>query len=252
MNIETFKSIIEDLFEKEFQQFDDDEYGFTYIADRQIGKIGYCTNLSIETIEKASSLNVDLLLTHHDAWPFIHGLSDACLSKLKENNMTHFFIHSPLDFAKFGTCTSLMNVIGIDSITQHSYYENGEYPGIGVFNHPSSFHELVEKMRHELKEPVRFWKNNSLPVKKIGMITGAGHSTDYIKLAVDAGCDTYITGEASLYSIQYAEFAGINLIVGSHTYTEMYGVRSLAEKIREFEKALEIVQIEERHFELNH
>jgi dinuclear metal center YbgI/SA1388 family protein len=252
VDIHTFKSTIQELFSKELPQFDEDEYGFTYIADRPITRIGYCTNLSMETIEKAARNNVDFLLTHHDAWSFIHGLREECVRRLKELNISHFYIHAPLDFVQFGTFTSLMNEIGIDIITQYSYYEDGDVPGFGEFNDELSFKELVQRMRDKLKEPVRSWKNNSLPVKKVGMMTGAGHSTDYIKLAVDAGCDTYITGEATLYSIQYAEFAGINLIVGSHTYTEIFGVRSLAKKIKEAETTIEIVEVEERHFELDH
>nr|WP_256204473.1 Nif3-like dinuclear metal center hexameric protein [Planococcus faecalis] len=68
-------------------------------------------------------------------------------------------------------------------------------------------------MCSKLNEPVRAWKNNSKEVKRIGVLTGAGHSSAVIQKAVDEGCDTYITGEATLYAIQYAEFAGINLLV---------------------------------------
>ena len=44
--------------------------------------------------------------------------------------------------------------------------------------------------------------------------------TSDVKDAVDRNCDVYITGEKFLYTVQYAKFAGINIIVGSHTYTE--------------------------------
>jgi putative NIF3 family GTP cyclohydrolase 1 type 2 len=179
-------------------------------------------------------------------------MEEACCEKLREYNITHFYIHSPLDFVDFGTCTSLMNVIGIDEIIKYSYYEDGEYPGIGEFHEPLEFSTLIERMRTELNEPVRAWKNNQRPIKKIGIVTGAGHSTDHIKRAIDEGCDTYITGEATLYKVQYAEFVGINLFVGSHTFTEVYGVQSLAKKIKEANKGIEIIKINERHFELNH
>lgn len=45
-----------------------------------------------------------------------------------------YVIHGPLDFADFGTYTSLMNVIEIDTIRKFSSYDNGDVPAVGEFN----------------------------------------------------------------------------------------------------------------------
>jgi dinuclear metal center YbgI/SA1388 family protein len=252
MNLEQFEASIKKLFKKELLEEFDDDYGFTNKTNDSIKTVGYCTNLSIEVIEQANNNNVDLLVTHHDAWDFIFGLRDECLKKLKEYNISHFWIHGPLDFIDFGTCTSLMNVIGINNIVRYSIYDNGDMPGIGEFNEPVDFNVLVQKMRAELDEPVRHWRNNDKQVKKVGVLTGAGHSSNHIKFALEEGCDTYITGEATLYTIQYAQFVGINLLVGSHTFTEIYGVESLANKLYELNDDIKIIKLSEEHFELNH
>ncbi|MNR62849.1 metal-binding protein [compost metagenome] len=63
------------------------------------------------------------------------------------------------------------------------------------------------------------------------------------------GCDAYITGEKILYTIQYAKFINMNLIVGSHTFTEIFGVKSFAEKIKEKYDTLEIIELVEEHIE---
>jgi dinuclear metal center YbgI/SA1388 family protein len=252
MNLEQFEVSINKLFNKELLEEFDDDYGFTNQTNDSIKTVGYCTNLSIEVIEQAKNNNVDLLVTHHDAWDFIFGLRDECLKKLKEYNISHFWIHGPLDFIEFGTCTSLMNVIGIDNIVNYSIYNNGDVPGIGEFSEPVDFNVLVQKVRAELEEPVRHWRNNDKQVRKVGVLTGAGHSSNHIKLALEEGCDTYITGEATLYTIQYAQFVGINLLVGSHTFTEIYGVESLAKKLYELNDDIKIIKLSEEHFELNH
>ncbi|MGI2328476.1 Nif3-like dinuclear metal center hexameric protein [Planococcus sp. YIM B11945] len=252
MDLSQFERTIKALFNKDLLEEFDDDFGFTYKADKTISKVGYSTNLSLEVIEQAASQGVDLLITHHDAWDFIYGLREACVDKLQQYEISHFWIHGPLDFVEFGTCTSLMKVMGIDKILQHSYYKDGEFPGVGEFETPIDFGLLTGRMRTELNEPVRAWRNNEKPVKRVGVLTGAGNSSAMVKLAVDADCDTYITGEANLYTVQYAQFAGINLLVGSHTFTEIYGVQSLAEKVKELNADLEIIQIEEAHFELNH
>lgn len=82
------------------------------------------------------------------------------------------------------------------------------------------------------------------------MITGAGHSSNFIRLAVEDGCDTYITGEATLYTIQYAQFVGINLLVGSHTFTEIFGVESVVREIQKLDCSVRSVLIQESHLEV--
>jgi putative NIF3 family GTP cyclohydrolase 1 type 2 len=64
-------------------------------------------------------------------------------------------------------------------------------------------------------------------------------------------CDVYITGECNLYTIQYAKFKVVNLIIGSHTFTEFFGIQSLALKLNENEKELEVVRLSEDHYETN-
>jgi dinuclear metal center YbgI/SA1388 family protein len=250
MNITKFNATINELFSKELLEEFNDDYGFTNTSNNMIKTIGFSTNLSIEVIEQAKAEQVDLIITHHDAWDFIYGLKDECTKRLKEYNISHFWIHGPLDYIDFGTCTSLMNRIGIDNIIRFSEYKNSSMPGIGELNEGKSFETLVEKMSTELNEPVRAWKNHGNKVKKVGVLTGAGHSTDHIKFALEQGCDTYITGEASLYSIQYAQFAGINLLVGSHTFTEKFGVESLALKIKGLNESIALIELKEEHFEM--
>lgn len=252
MNINQFNNTIAKLFPKELVEEFEGDFGFLNVSNDEISTIGYATNISLEVIEQAATLGVDLIVTHHDAWDFIYGLRGACINKLKEHNISHFFSHGPLDFIPFGTCTALMNVIGVDRIERYSVYEEDEFPGIGEFDEPILFKDLVQKTRMELQEPVRAWRNNDRDVSRIGILTGAGHATNHIRWALDNGCDTYITGEATLYSIQYAQFAGINLIAGSHTFTEIFGVKNLVEKIKEAYPELQLIQLEESHFELNH
>jgi putative NIF3 family GTP cyclohydrolase 1 type 2 len=55
-----------------------------------------------------------------------------------------------------------------------------------------------------------------------------------------------------LYTIQYAQFVGINLLVGSHTFTEIYGVESLVKKVQSINTETKIIKLNEDHFELNH
>ena len=74
--------------------------------------MGYCTNLTIESAQEAVKNNVNLLITHHDAWEWMSGLKEDALRILKQRNITHFYIHLPLDDAEFGNNTSILKKLG--------------------------------------------------------------------------------------------------------------------------------------------
>ncbi|MGG5738051.1 MULTISPECIES: Nif3-like dinuclear metal center hexameric protein [Bacillus cereus group] len=249
MNITQFKEHITSLFEEHLNKYGDDEYGFTHISKEGFHKIGYTTNLTLETIEEAYRNGVDMILTHHAPWSFLFGMEEACIEKLKEYEMNHFWIHLPLDFVKFGTCTSLFNEIEIHTILEYSTYEEEELPGIGEYKEAIPFSNLVEKLEERMEEKVKSWKNHDRPVKRIAILTGAGNNTNLIERALEKGCDTYITGEKTLYTVQHAKFKRINLIVGSHTFTEVFGVESLARKLKERDNSIEITRLNEDHLE---
>jgi putative NIF3 family GTP cyclohydrolase 1 type 2 len=61
------------------------------------------------------------------------------------------------------------------------------------------------------------------------VITGAGGSM--IGQAMQAGCDTFITGEGAAHTYFDATEWGINLIYAGHYATETVGVRALAEHL---------------------
>jgi putative NIF3 family GTP cyclohydrolase 1 type 2 len=66
--------------------------------------------------------------------------------------------------------------------------------------------------------------------KRIGIVTGGFGDLDQV---VKAGLDTLITGEADYPTEVKAKELGINLMVGGHRETEVFGVRGLVGKIRE-------------------
>lgn len=226
-----------------------EESGITVKGIEEINKIGYCTNLTLDTIEEARKSNVDLIITHHDAWDFIFGLKDVCKEKLLEYNISHYFNHLPLDDCDFGTNNSLIEKLGLE-IIENSHEEDGFFCGrIAEFREEATFKELVEKLEDILEEPVQSWKFNDKKIKRVGLVCGGGGFSTDVKEAVDKNCDVYITGEKTLYTIEYAQFAKINLIIGSHTFTEVFGIESLAKKIKEKYNHIEIIRLKEKHLE---
>ncbi|EFM09965.1 protein of unknown function DUF34 [Paenibacillus curdlanolyticus YK9] len=253
MQKQGFNAFIRDRFGHLLDMFqENEEYGCHNFGDSDdIRSVGYTTNLTPEVIQLAAEAKVQLILTHHDAWGFMHGMKAECLRLLEAHGIAHFYIHYPLDFAEFGTCNSLLYELGANEIVQQTAFkEQAEIIGIGRLAEPVSFEQLIATVSRQLGEEVKAWRNNANPlVRTIGVLTGAGHSTDLMKQAKDAGCDVYMTGEKTVYSVQYAKFIGLNHIVGSHTFTEMFGVRSLACKLKEAFADVDIIELKEEHFE---
>ena len=249
MRLTEIEQYIISLFDTKDNKYFYDESGMTAICKEEISRIGYCTNLTLDTIEEARRNNVDFMITHHDAWESIFGLKDACKEKLMEYNISHYFIHLPLDDCNFGTNNALMEKLGLQ-IMERSHQEDGFYCGrIAEFDGEITFEKLVKSLEAILEEPVKAWKFNDRVIKRVGLVCGGGGLTPDVKEAVEKNCDVYITGEKILYTIEYAQFAGINLIIGSHTFTEVFGIEGLAKKIINRYKDLEIVRLKEEHLE---
>ena len=164
MLIKDFENFIIENFTKEKLEIvkGKNEYGFTNIGREEVFKLGYCTNLTIESAQDATENNVDLLITHHDAWEWMSGIKEEALEILKQSNITHFFIHLPLDDAEFGNNTSILKKLGFKVIDKFSNDE-GMYCGrIGEIYEPIEFEILVNKSQVETKRDTEIRINEFL------------------------------------------------------------------------------------------
>jgi len=247
MRVEKIIERINNQFETKDNEFFNVQAGITYDAKKEITKIGYATNLTLEVIESANDLGIGLIVTHHDAWSFIGDLKEKCLDLLKKYKISHYFNHLPLDDASFGTNSSLANELGLKQLKKTNEESGfmcgliGEYDKEVEFN---DFRELCEKL---FGEKVQAWQFNNRPIKKVHILCGAGHLTTDMAVSLEEGCDLYLTGEKILYSIEYAKLNELNLVVGSHTFTELFGVKSMLEGVEL--KGIEIHEIGEEHIE---
>jgi len=66
-------------------------------------------------------------------------------------------------------------------------------------------------------------------VRKVGVLTGAGAS--FLGEAASRGFDALVTGEAPHHAYHEAMEVGVNLFLGGHYATEVFGVRALAQLV---------------------
>ena len=251
MLIKEFQEFVTKVFTQEKLDIvkDHGEYGFTNSGKVNILKVGYCTNFTVETAKEAVKNKIDLLITHHDAWTSMIGMREAAVDILKANDVSHFYIHLPLDDAEFGNNTSILNKLGVKAVDKFCI-EDGMYCGrVGEIEQGLKLEELVRRLESLIEEPVRWWENNNKLIKRIGVVTGGGFSSSDVDEAANLNCDVYITGEKILNTILYAKFRNINLIVTSHTSIEIFGLESLTNLLKDNYPEIEIIRIIEEHIE---
>ena len=210
MDYRHLKERLINMFDPEKLRSLPEEWGFYNETERDIRRIGYATNLTNE---------------------FIYGLKAQCNEMLQTSGITHAFFHAPLDDADFGTSASLAKALGMRNCKKVMPYRELYYGGIVGEIIPMDFDSFAVTLTEILQESVRCNRNNDRPIRRIAVAAGGGNMTGDMKAAVELGCDTYVTGEYALYSQQYARFCGMNLFVGSHTNTEILGVKNMAEQL---------------------
>ena len=192
-----------------------------------VSTIGAAVNTSYETIRQASESGVDLLFVHHTSWAEIDlQLTPEKFRRLKDAGVSLYAAHESLDRASsFGTVDSLAALLGV--ATRGRWAEGvGAYGDVDV----ECFDDLLRRVKDALGVPVEGWHNNQ-ECRNVAVLPGAAGRTTYLHEAKELGCDSYITGEGSMYTRLYAQETEMNLVLGGHHATEFPGIKALAERV---------------------
>ena len=195
----------------------------------RVNKIGASVDASTRVLAAASKQNVDLLIVHHGLfWPGLQPVTGALRRQLKvafENDMALYSAHLPLDIhPQLGNNAQLAATLGLKS-NRPFFEEKGQLIGVKArVSLPCD--ELDRKLQKALGGPVKAFLFGPKKTGTIGIITGGAGSEIY-KVAQE-GIVTFITGEAPHWAAVAADELGMNLLLGGHYATEVFGVKALA------------------------
>ena len=209
----------------------------------RVTRIGAAVDVSTRVLTKAVKQDVDLLIVHHGLfWPGLQPIQGVLRRQLWiafENDVALYSAHLPLDIhARIGNNAQLVAALGLKS-AQPFLEEKGQPVGLKVrASLPRS--ELVRKLQKALNGPVKVFDFGPKQTRSIGVVTGAAGSEIY--RVADEEIDTFITGEAPHWAAVAADEVGVNLILGGHYATEVFGVRTLAAHLsKRFRVPLEFI-----------
>ena len=194
-----------------------------------VTRIGAAVDVSTRVLTEAQKQDVDLLIVHHGLfWPGLQPIQGALRRQLRiafENDIALYGAHLPLDIhPKIGNNAQLVAALGLKS-AQPFLEEKGQPVGLKI-RASLARSELVRKLQKVLNGPVKVFGFGPKQTRAIGVVTGAAGSEIY--RVADEGIDTFITGEAPHWAAVAAEEVGVNLLLGGHYATEVFGVKALA------------------------
>jgi len=195
----------------------------------RVTRFGAAVDVSTRVLTEAAKKKVDLLIVHHGLfWSGLQPVRSALRRQLQlafENNIALYSAHLPLDIhPKVGNNAQLVAALGLRS-AQPFLEEKGQAVGLKVrVSMPRA--ELVRKLRKALNSLVKVFDFGPKQTRSIGIVTGAAGSEIY--RVAQENIDTFITGEAPHWAAVAAEELGMNLLLGGHYATEVFGVKALA------------------------
>lgn len=236
-------NILRTIFDTTLLEALPDEWGVvTHHPDPQ--SIGYATTLTHDVIRQAEERGIQLLVTHHNAWEFMREERAACQALLEQYQISHIWCHAPLDRVDFGTAAALLNLTGCKMVAK-IVEDDGR---VGELPEAKPLSAIRDVLDGELSESPCRVHDAGRPVWRIACVPGAGASTAYLSEALAHAADLYLTGETSLYLLEYARFHGVSVLIYSHNHTEIYGTRNLAERVAAQLGVEYIFRIDEPHF----
>ena len=234
---------------KKFRDYPGAKNGLQVTHNKLVKKVGWAVDADLESIRKAGKEKVDFLIVHHGLFWGSSALDRKIRAKrireAKRLGVAIYSSHLPLDaHSELGNSIGLLRALGLGDARRKPFgLAMGKAIGWKVEGGRWKVGDLVNRMAPLRCEPrpsrgssfaglasrVKVVAAGPVVCRKIGIVTGGFGDLDQV---VREELDTLITGEADYPTEVKARELKINLILGGHRETEVFGVKNLAVRIR--------------------
>jgi dinuclear metal center YbgI/SA1388 family protein len=237
---------------KKFRDYPGAKNGLQVSHNRIVEKIGWAVDADLESIRKAGKEKVDFLIVHHGLFWGSSALDRKIRAKrireAKRLGVAIYSSHLPLDaHPVLGNSIGLLRALGLEKWRRKRFGKAmGKEIGLMVEGGRASLRQLINKVSRVtllrsrprrsrggsfegLASSVKVIEGGPRICRRIGIVTGGFGDLDQVMMA---GLDTLITGEANYPTEVKAKELGINLILGGHRETEVFGVRVLGKALK--------------------
>ncbi len=219
---------------RETSDWDNAVNGLQVDCSGEVARFAVAVDACQVTIDQAAQLEADLLIVHHGLfWGGLEPLTGRHGRRIRaliKADIALYSAHLPLDLhPEVGNNAVLARLLDLQEVAQF-----GDVRGqaLGVVGHTEiALALLADRLKSLLGVTPHVIAAGPPTARRIAVVTGGGGS--YARQALDAGADTYVTGEGSHHSHFDAEEWGLNLIYAGHYATETVGVKALGQRIHE-------------------
>lgn len=207
--------------------------GLQLEACAEVERVALAVDASEAAIDRACALRAQLLVVHHGLlWSGNRPLVGAFARKLSRAfsaGLSIYSAHLPLDLhPEYGNNVGLARAVGLEIEGPFGRYQGIE---IGVAARCDlSPDALAVRLTHEVG-PTRLLGRGPTHLRRVAVVSGGGSSL--LGQAAASGFDALVTGEAPHHTAIDAEERGIHLYLSGHYRTEVFGVKSLGERLAE-------------------
>lgn len=218
----------------EVPDYPDAVNGLQVEGREEVRRICAAVDASVAAIEEAVVRGCDLLLVHHGLfWGGVRAITGRRyrkLARLIQAGVSLYSAHLPLDaHPEVGNNAVLARELGI--VVEGRFGEYAGYP-LGWWGRVRAARdELRDRLGVLLGSAIRLIPGGPEVIERVGVVTGA--ASESIEAAASMGLDALITGEGPHRTYFDAMELGVNVYYAGHYATETWGVRALAEHLRE-------------------
>lgn len=187
----------------------------------EVSRVLITLDVTEEIVDYAISCNFDLIISHH---PLIFKPVDRItetnhiqrkLIKLISNGVSVFSFHTRADKVEGGVNDLIAEAIGLVDV---SPFGDDGLGRIGSLTEERDLEDFAADVKLQLAADSVRYADAYNKVKRVAIVGGDGK--DYVKNAVSAGADTYVSGRLSYNVMEEATDMGINLVEAGHYFTE--------------------------------
>jgi dinuclear metal center YbgI/SA1388 family protein len=212
---------------------------------QSVARIVTCLTVTDAVVAEAIAERADLIVSHHPL-PFRSQKTITTdthdgrrLWRLAAAGIAIYSPHTAFDSAAEGINQRLAEGLGLSDIRPLLKLGPKIDPALGIGRYGNvaagtTLVDVVARVKSFLKiSAVQVVGTDARSVRSVAV--GCGSAADNLSDAVRAGCDLFVTGEASFHKAIEAEAADTALVLVGHYASERFGVERLAEVLqREF------------------
>ncbi len=229
-SLDDMAAFLDDLLQVHEYASEPESNGLLYRAGAGVSKFAVAVNTSLNTIVGTAKCGAQLLVVHHASWREIDlHLRDEKFLALEAAGVSLYAAHAALDCApNIGNAWVLAALLGTSVDGTLAEFHGGH---AGVYGRcPGTFAEFIQRASQQFGVQVEAYQH-AKSFRRVAIVPGAGGGTADMDAARRLACDTYLTGEGSMYTRMFAKETGMNLVFGTHLATETPGIRALGERL---------------------